>query len=438
MLHQRDRIGRYIIGTVYPYRDLNRFAKFIRIFWYAIRRFQLDQIGQRAVALTYHTLFAVVPVAALSFAIAKGFDLEERFRDSLAERFEHHREVFDWIYHFAHTTLEQTRGSVIAGIGVIALFWTVVRLSSNIETAFNSVWRLPSKRNLFRRVSDYLSILLIMPIVLVILGSAGPLLRKLFNRIVVSFPLVGDWGGGIIWFGIEFFPIVMVSVVFTLIYCFAPNTKVKLSSALFAGIIAGIFFQLLQDGFLYVQGSIFRYNKIYGTFAVLPLFLIWVQWSWQITLFGAEISFVKQHIGSGFFDRTSDDALSHRLRREYEFAFLRLIYRNFADGHGALSAVTLFRKVPLPPVTTMALLEELCEAGVLCRVKQEPDSDSPPEFVPGQPTESCRLSDAERLLDRVGIDSLSDAGGTDEAAAALARLTEEAARSGSNRLLKEL
>ena len=437
---QRDWIGLYILGTNYPYRELNFLAKFIRIFWYALKRFHADQIAQRAVALTYYTLFAIVPVAALSFGIAKGFELEGRLHTMLAEQFSHQREVLNWISRFAYTTLAQTHGSLVAGVGVFALFWTVVWLSSNIESAFNAVWLLPKRRNIFRRLSDYLAILMVMPIVLVILGSAGPVLRKMFNLLLAEFPLVAKWGGGFFWFGIEFFPIVLVSVIFSLIYLLAPNTKVKFMSALCAGIVAGVFFQLLQDGFLYLQSSIFRYNKIYGTFAVLPLFLIWLQWSWQITLLGAEFSFVRQNIGSGFFDRTRDELLSQRLRREYEIALARRVYRNFAAGQGSTPAAELLREIPLPPVTALALLNELCDAEVLCRVRNS-NGNTPGEacsFVPGRPTETMRIHDAEKLLDRVGIDHLSSRTGMEEVSQVVEDLDTARDKSPYNRLLKEL
>ncbi len=438
MKPKRDWLGKYILNTAYPYRELDPLAKFIRIFCYALKRFNTDHITQRAVALTYYTLFAVVPVAALSFGIAKGFDLEEKLRTMLLERFNTQREVFEWIYRFASTTLEQTQGSLIAGIGVAALFWTVVWLSSNIENSFNSIWMLPKRRNIIRRLSDYLAILMVMPILLVVLGSAGPVLRKMFNHILAEFPLVAKWGGGFVWFGIEFFPIVMVSVIFCLIYLLAPNTRVHLKSALFAGIIAGIFFQLLQDGFLFLQSSLFRYNKIYGTFAALPLFLTWLQWSWKITLLGAELSFVQQHIGNGFFDQASDDSLSLRLRREYEIALAGLVYRKFSAGRGASLPAELQDGVPLPPVTALALLNELCQAGILCMVTLPECETEQYGFVPGQPPETFRLCDAEHLLDRIGLDRLPEHPETKEVARVLSELAAERQQSPSNRLLKEL
>ena len=124
------------------------------------KRYISDQLGHRAVVLTYYTLFSIVPLAALLFGIAKGFSLEEQLQSAIYSRFSNHRELLDWVYQFAETTLRQASGSIVAGVGVIALLFTVSLLITNIEKSFNAVWGLPPRKNLWRKYSDYISLVL--------------------------------------------------------------------------------------------------------------------------------------------------------------------------------------------------------------------------------------------------------------------------------------
>ena len=179
-----------------PLRKLWDTCKFaLRVLIVSAGRYSADQHNQRAVALTYYTLFAIVPIAALSFGIAKGFDMENRLRQVLDSRFSQHEELLKYVYQFADTTLKQASGGLVAGVGVIALIWTVMWLAGNIEKAFNAVWGLPPRKNLLRKFSDYLAIVLLMPIILVIMGSAGVFMRALFNNLSNKLAFLGSAPG---------------------------------------------------------------------------------------------------------------------------------------------------------------------------------------------------------------------------------------------------
>ncbi len=434
-----ERFRHWALGMDIPYARLSTSGKFARIIWVSFRRYAADQHGQRATMLTYYTLFAIVPVAALVFGIAKGFSLQARLEVMLTKRFADHQDILNWICQFADTTLERARGGIVAGAGVIALIWTVMWLATNIEKAFNQIWNLPTRRNFFRRFSDYLAIILLTPIILVVLGSAGVLVSTMFNRILSAAPWLSSLGMIVFSLGMKLFPLLLVCLIFSAIYFMVPNTRVKIGAACFGGLIAGILYQLLQDGFVFLQGTIYRYNTIYGSFAALPLFLIWVQWSWQITLLGAEIAFVKQHAGTGLFDRSSEEESSLRVRRDSELALAKIVYRNFADGKGATSCSELFRRMPIPAVVLQRYLCELTAAGILLRVENRGDGEEPC-FTPGRPTETFTVCD--------GLEQLDTAGNNQPDPAAVQELTgveictrqlrDAACRSTQNRPLREL
>lgn len=376
-------------------RLLNRFR---RILWFSAKRYGTDNHSQRAVALTYYTVFAIVPMAALLFGIAKGFDLDVRLKMELSRQLSQHQEILEWVCKFADTTLKQAQGGIVAGVGVVALIWTVLWLAANIEKAFNDVWGLPARKNIFRKFSDYLALILLTPLVLVIVGASGVALRSFLNKTAAALPDLGSAVPTMLMLAADFSPLMISIIVFTLIYQFAPNTRVRFGSALLAGIIGGILFQVLQDGFIFLQTNIFKYNRIYGTFAVLPLFLVWLQWSWQIALFGAEIGFVSQNIDSGIFDGNGNALGNLRIRRVTQLACASFIYKRFSEGSGATSLNILARKVALPETMLDSQLRELAERKVIFMSR----NDDGICFTPGFPTESFTAVDCIKALDGAG------------------------------------
>jgi membrane protein len=257
------------------------------------------------------------------------------------------------------------------------------------------VWGLPTRKNIFRRFSDYLALILLTPLMLVIVGASGVALRSTFNKLAEAAP---DLGSALPWvfsLAADLSPLVISIVVFTLIYLFAPNTKVRFGSALLAGIIGGVLFQLLQDAFLFLQGNIFKYNRIYGTFAVLPLFLVWLQWSWQIALFGAEIGFVSQNLDTGIFDGKGDAIENLLLRRADQIACAAMIYKAFARNEGSVSFASLTKEINLPGTLLASQLHELCRKRVIHSLNTEGNIS----YAPGFPTDSFTAGDCLAKLD---------------------------------------
>lgn len=346
------------------------FFRLGRIFWISILRYGKDRHSDRAVTLTYYTLFAIVPVAAMLFGIAKGFDLEIKLRQVLAAKFSQHSELLKWIYQFADTTLKQASGGIVAGIGVIALLWTVTWLAASIESSFNAVWELPARRNILRKVSDYISVMLITPILLVVMSSAGVLVRNILSNAAERLPNPGGSVTFLVTLVVTLIPVFVSMLLFTAIYFLAPNTKVRFRSALLAGVFTGIIFQLFQDGFLYLQRTIFTYNRIYGSFAALPLFLTWLKLSWQLTLFGAEIGFVDQNIDSGKFDSDPVGSYSISDRNICRLVLAGCIYNRFCRNRGSTSRDELIRRFGITPVEAEVELAFLVDSGVILRTDE--------------------------------------------------------------------
>ena len=365
------------------------------IVWISVRRYREGEYAQSAVALTYFSLFAIVPVAALFFGIAKGFELDVKLRTVLAERLSQHKELLEYICRFADTTLKHARGGVVAGVGVAILFFAVIGLYSNIERALNAVWELPPRRNLLRRFSNYISCMVVIPMLMVMISSAGVFLRTLAAQ---------SSAAGFVMTRVM--PLVLTSAIFFFIYLLTPNTRVRIVPALVAGVAAGIGYQLLQDVFVLMQRSIFRYNRIYGSFAALPLFMIWLRWSWEVALFGAELGFVMQHVDTGMFDVPAGaGGGSDRGRRFRRLAVACRIYSRFYAGRGASSFGDLSKLLAMPTVLLERDLAVLISAGVICRIDS---ADREGAYVPLLPA-SLTVAGCVRKLDELGEDEISPA-----------------------------
>ena len=358
------------------------------------RRYITARHAQRAVLLTYYTLFAIVPVAALLFGIAKGFSLEKHLHEIIDDRMVNHQEMFQYIYQFAERTLAEASGGVVAGIGVAALLWTVFWLITNIEQAFNAVWVLRSGRNWWRKLTNCLSLTLFTPFLLIITGTLGMMVNRFLEKFAGNMPLCGEFH--IIPLLAKLSTVILVCLIFTAVYKCAPNTRVNISSALLAGLFAGVAFLLLQDGFLLLQKKVFSYNRLYGGFAALPLFLVWMNWSWQIVLFGAEISFVSQNLESGVFEDGKEKEYTIRLCREHQMAVISRIFNHFISGQGALSEKLLFKALHLPETMLKREIEELMEKHIICRTINENEELA---FLPAVPPESFTVLD---FLNAVG------------------------------------
>lgn len=256
----------------------------------AARGFIEDDCYSKASALTFYTLLSIVPVLAVIFGIAKGFGFENALEVEISHRFYEQRELTDKLIEFAYSWLQSVKGGVIAGFGIFVLLWSVFGLLNNIESNLNSIWKIRIGRPYSRKISDYLATMIICPIFLVTSSSLTVFLSTHLTHTAQHYG-VAEVVSPVLVFLLKLFPFFLSWMLFTFIYLFMPNTKVYLRSGIIAGVLAGTAFQLWQWIYIRFQIGVASYGAIYGSFAALPLFLIWLQISWLILLAGAEVAF---------------------------------------------------------------------------------------------------------------------------------------------------
>lgn len=266
------------------------FTKFGRICLAAVKGFTLDDCSSKASSLTYYTLLSIVPILAVAFGIAKGFGFQEHLEAELMQKFLEQRDIVDKLIEFANKLLNSAQGGVIAGVGLVALLWSVIKLLGNIESAFNDIWKVRTPRPFSRRFSDYLAVTLFCPLFFAVSSSLSIFIVTQITRYSVEH---GTWDtvSPFLFFSFHVFPFFLACMLFTGLYYILPNTKVPFKYALLGGVIAGISYQILQYIYINFQLGLSSYGTIYGSFAAIPLFLIWLNGSWMITLFGAEIAY---------------------------------------------------------------------------------------------------------------------------------------------------
>ena len=374
----------------------------LRIIILAFRGFLEDRVSMRASALTFYTLLSLVPIVAMAFGVAKGFGFQSRMEDFIMENFKGQEEVLNWVIELSYSLLEGVQGGLLAGIGLIILIWSVMQVLTNIENSFNAIWQIRKPRGFFRKLADYLSIMLIAPLLIIVSSS---LMVYISTRVetaaesVIMFQFITP--------AIEKFigliPYALIWLVFTLVYMIMPNTKVNFMYALIAGIFAGTIFQITQWAYLHFQIGVSKYSAIYGTFAALPLFLVWLQLSWLIVLLGAEVSFAYQNVGQYELEAQSLQISNHN-KRVLSLLITHHIVKNFEKGDDPLTSTQLSAELGVPIRLVREILFELSQA----RIVVETIMESPREkgYQPAIDINKITLQFVIERLDDVGNDKL--------------------------------
>ena len=361
----------------------------------AVRFFTAKRVVTKAAALTYSTLLAIVPILAVVFAIARGFGynkfIEVWFRDALKSQ----PEVADAMIGFVNSYLVHTKSGVFLGIGLLFMLYTVLMLVSNIEDTFNEIWQVKNSRSVFRTFTDYLAMFFVFPILIVLTSGISIFLATVADR-MPDFLMLGT----AVRLLIDMIPYVLMAGMFIALYIFMPNTHVKPICAVVPGILAGIAMQGLQFVYIHSQMFLSSYNAIYGSFAALPLFMLWMQISWTICLFGAELCYTNQNLDYYDYDAQTSE-ISHRYGLMLYAVLMSRICKRFAEGGRPYTAIELRNETNIPIRFINDLLYRLIEARLVIEITTDEKGDTS-KFMPAE--------DIKNLSVGVMIDRLESQG----------------------------
>ena len=414
--------------------------KFLRVFLVSLRGFQAYHCPLRASALTFYTVLSIVPVAAMAFGIASGFGFEQRLKKDLLENLPGQEAVVLRVIDFAHTLLEDTRGGLIAGVGVVVLFWAVIKVLGNIESSLNAIWEIGKSRPIGRKIGDYLGMMILSPVLVIVSGSATVFIKTQVMMMTREVWILGAFSPMIL-LSLKLLPYILAWILFSTVYLVMPNTRVRMSSAVIAGIIAGTLYQLVQWGYINFQVGVARNNAIYGSFAALPLFLVWLQMSWLIVLFGAVISSAWQRI-----DELAVDKVCRRrsvfLNRLLCLCIVHWLVHRFRRAEPPSTHAEIAAALGISIPLVRELTGQLVEAGILSAVKTgaRADSEDQDAFQPARDVALLSVKGVVDAMDHLGCDTLPMK--STPASAQLTELLKELDMAGeassANRLLKEI
>lgn len=346
------------------------FLRLLKKIVLAVREFFNDNLTVKAAALTFYTVLALVPIAALILAIGRGFGFQETIENFIKAKFSMDSDLVPYILQFVQKYLDQIKGGVFVGIGLAVLLWSVVSMFRQIERSFNAIWNVKKSRSIIRQFTSYLTLLVLIPILIVISSGLAVQVNNIVELIGQSD--VGMFFGPIYQFGVRLLPFVIYWLVFTLLFLIIPNTKVKFVHAFLAGVIIGTVFLFLQK--LYVGGQInlSRYNAVYGSFAAIPLLLFWLQISWYIVLFGAEFSYVSQNLATFSFEKDTKQ-ISRRFMDYIILLVVRIIIDEFKKGARPLSAEQISTEYNIPLRLVQNSLKILTDIDIVSEIYVESD-----------------------------------------------------------------
>ena len=339
--------------------------RFIKTIILGIRGFIDEDLNVKASALTYSILFAIIPLFAMIIAIAKGFGIEKLIRSSLEGTLIGQADLIPTVMQFVERYLDTTQGGLFIGIGLAVLFYSVMNFFMQVERAFNGIWQVKKSRSLIRQFSTYFSSILIIPIFIVF--SSG---LSIFINSAIAQSFLYDDLSPLLRFGVKFTPYIIDWIVFTVMYMVIPNTKVRFLNALIAGVVAGTAFQLFQ--FMYIHGQVYlsRYNIVYGSFAAIPLLLLWLQISCLIVLLGAEISYAAQNFKNFEFEMDTR-TISTRYKNFLTLFITYVVVKQFEEQKPPLSSNEISENYRLPVGIVNQILSKLVEVSVFIEVFNE-------------------------------------------------------------------
>lgn len=269
-----------------------RFVKYMKVLILTIKTFSGEKIGFQAVALSFFSTMSVIPFVAIVFAITGGFGLDDKLREFLYGYFNNSQQIIDSILGFAQNIIDTAQSSTMGLISALMFGWIVIWMMMNVERVFNNVWRVDKSRKLYKRLSVIFIMLIVSPLVVMVFFAGAVMYSHMFEYIGLDLDTFGPFKTIIAW--VLFGTVAMFT--FSAMYKFIPHADVRYGSALRAALPAAIAFTIMNCLYLETQVMVTRLNAVYGAFAAVPLFMVWINIGWFIILIGAELSYAFQHV----------------------------------------------------------------------------------------------------------------------------------------------
>ncbi len=375
------------------------FVRLLRVLYISIKEFLDGRVGQKSSALTYTTLLALVPTLTIILSVAAGFGMEASVQRALYEAFPAHQMELTAAFGLVESYLAQIQSSVLIIVGLFLLIYTVFSLLLTVESMFNQIWQIKTSRPLSKSLLGYFTAIIVVPISLMAISFSN-----IFISSLRSIELLGAISiAPIITTLLKILPFVVIVIILTIVYLTMPNTKVRFVPALIAGVVAGVAFQLFQ--MLYISGQLWvsKYNSIYGSIAAIPLLMLFVQFSWTIILFGAQLSYAIQNVKRYVF-RIESQRVSRRYRDLVAIILMEKVCKALRFNALPYSADGLAEETELPIVIVNDTLEKLVTSQLLTEIPPKKKKNVV-TYLPAVEVDTVTVKRVLTAMDRLGAEN---------------------------------
>ena len=367
------------------------FIRTLRIFYGATRDLASGLPTLRATGLVYTTLLSIVPLLAVSFSVLKGFGAHNQLEPALISLLEPLGEKGTQISEQIISFVDNMQVGVLGSIGLAFLIYTILSLVKKIETAFNDTWRIATTRNIVKRFSNYLSVILLGP---VLLFAASGMSASFHSSAVVNKLLsIEPFGSALVLLG-TIFPYILTVISFCFIYILVPNTKVRIRSAFYGAVIAAFAWKSVGSLFTAFVVNSTNYTAIYSGFAIMIIFMIWIYLSWLIVLTGASFAYYHQN-PERISNKSQVIRLSSRLREKLALTIMQMVANSFHNRQPAWSIQSLAKKTTISEPAIDMIISALLEDNLLVMAHENDGygDDGEPTFIPARSLENISVND---------------------------------------------
>ena len=378
------------------------FIRQLRIVVLTARKALEDKASLRASALTFYSVLSVGPLIALVLGIAKGFGLQKRLETEMLTKIPAQEEVLKQILGYAKTLLENTQGGVVAGMGVVVLLWSAIKVFYHLEQAFNEIWQVKDPRSWKKTISNYLAFLFLTPLFLLIYSSIPAFITRQLDEYSSKLSLLAKVSPFIIDL-LQLSPYLLVWALFSLVYVVIPNTRVMPRAAIISGVLAGTVYLLVQWGLVEFQVGVTKYNPVYGSLIALPLLLIWINIGWIILLIGAEYASAHQNVDLHEFEPDFVNISPH-YKKVLTLQILHRLVLQFSNGDPSLNTSQISQQLEIPVRLTQQIMGELKAAGLVSLMSVNDDRE--PAYQPSSDIHRWTIKFVTDALEQRGVNQL--------------------------------
>lgn len=356
--------------------------------------------------LSFYAIFSFIPILAIVMSIANYLGFKDLIANSLFTILPINIEVYHYILSFTNAVLKVNNEGIVTIVALISLIWAIIKIFSLIEYSFNAIWKVESSRNIFRKITDYTSIVILFPFAVIGSNILSSNISEKFQDLTKGLGFLGSLSLVIL----RFSNILTLFLLLAIIYMIIPNTKIKFQSAFLAGVFSGTLIFLLQFGFFKFQKFLISYDAVYGSFAIIPVFLLWQRYLWSIILSGCHLSFISQNYYKYDYS-LSPIKLSFYEKKLISLMIMHIFIKNFEKSQEKLSTDNISHKLKISINLTQNLIDYLVKIGLLTKIDSD---DELSYYQPAFSTEEMDIHGITKKLENWGINNLLEFNNDDE------------------------